>query len=185
MEEKRNHKKSTKSVLGIALVLLAILLAILFYSNGTTTIVDGGTEVENQTFIACSSEKVAYPFFSVDGSKSKTLKINVMFDGDELETIMLTYILNYSNSSQAESSRDANHIAMNASFEENSLPPDYFDAHYSLMGNTMQLVLYARNNNLNGTSANYFLLGGVKGELKKDPITKALNDFGLDCAVRQ
>ena len=185
MEASSERKKLILSISGALFVLVVVLLILFFFFNGSTTIVDGGIEVENQTSIVCTSEDIAYPLFSIDNSDSKNLKVNAMFDDDKLETIMLTYSLNYSSPSAAEKSRDANHIAMNANFEKDSLPPDYFDAHYSLMGNTAQLILYARGSDLNGITAKYFLLGDTNGSLKKDLVTKTLNNSGLDCVVRQ
>lgn len=185
MTDNKIKKRNVMFFSGLFLALIAIVLVFLFIFNGTTTFVSGGVDVENEISVSCTGNDYSYPFFTFDSSSGRDIKINALFDGEKLETIMLTYSMTYPNSSLAEESRNINHAAMNDAFRKDSLSSDYFDARYSLFDNTFQLTLYARKNMLNGITSKYFLLGETRGTLKKDTVTKALNNSGLDCVVQQ
>lgn len=183
-KEKKNHSWIFVFI-GVILILSAIALIILFLLNGSSKSIFGGSNVDVSDSLVCSSDEVSYPFFAYDNSKSKSMKINATFNDDKLDTIFLTYVLEYDDSEQADKSSTENHIALNKQFYDNSLNTDSFDAHFSAINNTMQMSLYAKAKEINDTSSKFFMLEDSNGSNKKELIVKSLNNHGLSCIVKQ
>ena len=182
MERRKESREWIYVLIGIICIIVTVVSIVLFLLQGSTKTITSG-EVEVSESVACEVEGISYPFFKYDGSKSKSIKVNIMFDGDKFETINLIYRLDYDSTEQVEHSNNENHAAMNFSFEADSLGVDYFDAHYSNLGDTAQMTLYAGARELNGVTAKYFLLDGVTN-YTRDTITKKYNSQGLNCVIK-
>ena len=181
----RNNKQNREWIhvlIGIIRIIITVVSVVLFLLQGSTKTVSTG-EVEIAESVTCNGEGIFYPIFKYDNSESKSIKINAMFDGDKFETISLVYKLNYNNSEQIKQSTTENHIAMNKSFDADSLSADSFDTHFSNLADAAQMTLYAEAKELNGVTAKYFLLDGVTN-YTKDTMTKKYNSQGLDCVIK-
>lgn len=187
--ENRSRKKKDKKwiliLLGIICIVIAFVLLILFLLQGNTKTISEGGSIEPTEAITCTSDEVVYPFFKSNDAKSRSMKINAIFDNDKLDIITLTYKLEYDDAKQAEQSSAENHAALNTSFYDDSMSADSFDAHFSVLKNSMQLSLHAEAKEITGTTAKYFLIDNVSGNHKKESLTKILNSKGLDCIINQ
>ena len=166
----------------VGCVVVAVVLIILFLLQGNIK-TTSNSEVEVSESVACEGEGIFYPFFRYDNSKNKSIKINVVFNGDKFETINLIYKLDYDDAEQIEQSNAENHAAMNKSFADDSLGVDSFGAHYSNLDDGAQMTLYAKAKELNGVTAKYFLLDGVTN-YTRETLTKKYNSQGLDCVIK-
>lgn len=169
-------------LLGMVCIIILIIVWLLYLLQGDTR-TTSESEVIRSEAIACDGEGMLYPFFDYDGSNSKMVKINAVFNDDELDTIALTVKLYYDDAGQIERSNTNNHAAMNKSFASDALGADSLDAHYSNLQDAMQMTLYARAKDLNGVTSKYFLADGISN-YSKDALTRYYNDRGLNCVVK-
>ena len=180
-EEKKGDKKWLYYLIGIICFIVVSVTTIMLLLQGNTTI-SGGGEVLTPESLTCKAEGLWYPFFSYDNSNNKSIKLNILLDDKgKLNTISLEYRLKYDSSELIDKSKAANHAALNLSFGNNSLSPDSFEARFSNMGDVMQLDMYAKVGEINGVTAQYFLINGTN-DLKRDTLTKNYNNQGLNCA---
>ena len=187
--ENNSIKKSLSSgglqlLFGLCLVLVAIVLVILLFLNGNTTIENADSDVTSTTALSCDSSKVVYPFFSYDNSKKKELKINVLFVNNKIDSISLIYNLYYGTQEEIAKSETLNHAEMNQSFVAKSLGPDAFGANYSKLNDSMQMTLNAEGRELNELSGKFFLLEKAGSSYDKDSLSKLYNSKGLNCTIR-
>ena len=182
MERRKENREWVYVLIGIICIIITVVAIILFLLQGNTKTVSRG-EVEISESVTCEGKGIVYPIFKYDGSKEKSIKINVLFDGEKLEKISLVYQLKYDDSKQIEQSSAENHAAMNKSFEADSLGADALGVRYSNLSDAMQMTLYAEAKALNGVTAKYFLLDGLNSYTKEN-ITKKYNNQGLDCVIK-
>ena len=179
--EKRDHAW-VYVLLGIACIIILVIVWLVYLLQGDTKTTSEGEVIKSEA-IACEGEGMLYPFFDHDGSNSKTVKINAVFNDDKLDAIALTAKLYYDDVRQIERSNTNNHAAMNESFASDALGADSLDAHYSSLQDAMQMTLYARVKDLNGVTSKYFLADGVS-DYSKSALTRHYNDRGLNCVVK-
>lgn len=182
---KKKDKKWILILLGIICIVIAFVLLIIFLLQGNTKTISEGGSIEPTEAITCTSDEVIYPFFKSNDAKSRSMKINAIFDNDKLDIITLTYKLEYDDAKQAEQSSAENHASLNTQFAEDSLGADALDTHFSLLKNAMQLSLHADAKEVTGITSKYFLIDNSSGNHKKDSLTKMFNSKGLDCIINQ
>lgn len=185
-----NNTKNNKSknrwiffLVGILCIVVAIVLLILYFMQGKITITDHGGEIETTESITCISNKVAYPYFKEDDAKKKDLKINAIFNDSKLDTITLTYQLDYDDEVQAEQASAEHHAELNKKFYEDSMNADALGTHFSVIKGTMQLSLRAESKEITGVTSKYFLIDNTSGNHKKDSLVKIFSNKGLNCTI--
>ena len=181
--DKNNKMRNLNSwmiVLGMVLIFVAAILIFLFLVRGQTTITGGWPEPDKAQSLMCEADGIDYPFFSYDISTEKKIKINVVFSSDQIDAISLRYILSYNNEQRAVSSEALNHIAMNDSFGKDGLGFDALGARYSIAGNSLQLSLYARGDEVNMISLPYFMLDSL-GRNDIESVEQFYKNEGFRC----
>ena len=158
----------------------------IFALKGKTTITgefEGNKKLET---LVCQADGRDYPVFNFDNSSSKSLKINAVFNNDELESISLYYKLNYANEELARKSESVNHAAMNLSFYDDEMKTDDLNAKYSFVDNSFQMSIYAKKDELNEKSLRYFMLYNIYEvkSLTKEKMAKIYNEAGLNCEIK-
>lgn len=185
---KKKDKNYSSWLLCAGLVSIAVLVAVLLpiLLNGNTTIVGGFDTSKTLDTLVCSSEVTAYPIFDFDYSASKSLRINIVFDEDSIDSISLMYKLNYADAETMTKSGAHNHAAMNLSFYDVGMKTDDLNAKYSFVDNSFQMSIYAKKNELTQKSLKYFLLDDLYDItiLDKDTIANTYNNKGLGCVVK-
>lgn len=188
MEEKtKKWKLSDKTVLqslGLCLLIIAVILIVIFFLNGSTTIYNDGGEIATTESITCESSEVSYPFFAFDNSDRKQLKINVLLSNNKIDQLSLIYRLYYNSSSDINTSETLNHANMNKHFGISGLTADALGAKYSKLDDSLQLTLNSKAKEINEISAKYYLLDEAANYYNKETITKNYNSKGLDCTIR-
>ena len=183
MEEKSKNKNTRKmiyAIVGVLLVVSAVVLIILYFLNGKTTIGDTTkTDIATES-LSCESDEIEYPIFSYDESDKKNLKINMIFGEKKLDTLSFIYRLYYSDNNKIIASEATNHADMNKSFSKDGMEADSFDANYALLNDSMQMTLNANKRQIDGISSKYFLLEGANN-YSKDSLKKHYESKGFKC----
>ena len=75
---------------------------------------------------------------------------------------------------------------MNLSFYDDGMEADDLEAKYSFLGNSLQMTLYAKKDDLNQKSLRYFMLLNIYNvdSLTKEKMAKTYNEKGLDCEIK-
>lgn len=168
MEESHANKRNTGWLLPVGLILLIsiILLVIWIMMQGKTTIVGDTPGAEKSKAVTCTIENMDYPFFDYTEADKKTATIKAVFTKDNIDSISLTYKMNYDNKEAVKNSEALNHAAMNNSFGS-VLGPDALGATYSTANKAFQMTLYASKSDLNENSRKYFLMEAPLKGLKE------------------
>ncbi|MBQ2695118.1 hypothetical protein IJG04_00555, partial [Candidatus Saccharibacteria bacterium] len=160
-----NNKKRDKNtwliVVSILLVCIAVVCLILFLTQGQTTVTGGYDGLEAQEHLVCESKTTTYPLFSYDNSTSKSMKITATFRDDDLNSISLTYKLNYDDAEEIKKSEATNHGALNTTSQDEGLGPDAYEATYSKLKDGLQLSLYATGSEIDSRALKYFMLDSL------------------------
>lgn len=182
-----NDKRTAKwlNQIGVVLIFVAILVLLWFLLNGSTTIENKPEESKTIETLVCESDEVSYPIFDFDHSISKSLKINVIFEDDSVESIALFYGLDYSDEETMKKSESHNHAAMNMSFYDAGMKTDDLNAKYSFVDKRFQMSIYTKKSEITQKSMKYFMLNDLYdiNELNKEKTARIYNDKGLDCVV--
>lgn len=179
----KKNKKSTLVWVGVSSIILAVVLAVFFLTQGSMTTIESGS-VDVVRSLTCESSDVIYSFYESDGADKRFLKINAVLNDDELDTISLTYKLYYPNSEVVEQRTTNMSITMSKSFAMDGLGADPLNVTYASFSDAVQMRLYAGAETLNSVSAKYFLLDGLN-KYNKDEIVKTYNVKGLNCVVKE
>lgn len=188
--DNNNHKKKgihnwILVLIGIICIVTTFVLLIIFLLQGNTTISDEGGDVDITESITCSSDDFTYPFFKHNEANGSSIKINAIFDDSKLDTISLTYKLEYDEEEQAKQVSAINHASLNGHFKDDSLGADALGAHYSVTKGTMQLNLHAEASDITGITSKYFMIDNTSGNHSKDTLIKMFNNKGLNCIINQ
>ncbi len=168
MVNQKNNNGVIAGAIIFGLILIGIILFFIFQGSTTTT----GDNLEGTTnkALVCTSDILDYPFFAYDNSDHKYTEINILFSGNDMQSISLSHSLYYYNDNSLVVGSEAhNHAAMNMNFSESGLPADSFNAKYTKFENEMRMDLYTTESNINSRTLNYFLIdvndGYVPSEL--------------------
>ncbi|MBQ9180780.1 hypothetical protein IJ135_01645 [Candidatus Saccharibacteria bacterium] len=184
MEQKSKNTVNWLMLAGLLLMVGAVVLILIFFMQGETTVSGDFPEPQSSESIACEATNVAYPFFKEDEATSKTLKINMMMSRDKLSSISLNYTLNYATEKEASSSEAVNHAALNLSTQGEGLGADIFGAHYSVGTSSLKFGLYAHADDITEKSAKYLMLEDYPSTgYTKNYLTQNYAAKGLKCVV--
>ena len=187
MEENKPTKKYSQStnmmLVGLALLVVAIVLLILFFINGKTDVGGGFPDPEKTISTTCTSERINYPYFSMDGSEKKELNIKIISADDKIDTISLVYRLYYNSEAAITESRDVNHFAMNKAFEAVDMEPDSLGATYSRLSDNFRFNLFAKAVKLDDKTKKFFMLDNLESEdgFSYREVQKIYIEQGFEC----
>lgn len=179
-------RKDRLIITGLILVLIAIILAIIFFLRGKTKVTGEWSGTKSTETVTCESNEVIYPIYTYNNANNRLLKVIATFADGILDNISLTYQLKYGDLVLAEKSDAKNQAAMNFSFGDDGFGPYAFDAKYSNINGVFQMTLYAESENLNDEALKYFLLDNLKDtqSYTQDSVTKAYINKGLNCTIK-
>ena len=183
MEKGSSEKKrkiDIKSLFGLFLVLIAVVLIILFLTQGETTVTGGFPNNNQEVSLTCGSTAIKYPLFVEDNSNRRVLEIKVVADGEKVDKIGLVYQLYFNNENSIKESRDRNHYEMNRLFGEDNLEADALGAMYSKMSDSFKFSLFAESAELNKITAKYFMLSDTS-DIRYSTLKKYYQAQGFTC----
>lgn len=186
MEEKAK-KKNNRSLIffyvGLALLIIAVILVILFGLRGETVTFGNNPDPETSSSLSCGSIGFDYPFFSFSEAKKRTIETRAIFNGGDLDTITLTYTLDYDDPETIEKSEASNHATMNILYAKDDLPPDAFDTKYSQLSDSLKFSMSADSSTISkGKAKKYFLLEDIgDAPYRLETLKKAYQQKGLKC----
>ena len=187
MEKKLNIKNAYSShrifILGIILIIAAALFLILFFLKGETTIDNSSMGVTKSESLVCTNEGILYPFFTYDETAQRTMKVNVVFQNDELSSLSLIYTSYYDDMDKIGKSININQVNMNKIFIDDGLAFDALGLYFSKMSNGVQFGLYAKANEINNISKKYFLLDSYDDGLAREEIMQKYISKGFNCTI--
>lgn len=163
---------------GMTLIFIAIILILMFFMQGSTIVSGEFPDTKKIESLSCVAENIDYPTFTYDNSKRKTIKVNVTFNNDDLQSISLVHTLYYNNDKEVTDSEALNHAAVNI----DSKAADIFDAHYSKFSDAMTMTMYAERKNINNTNKKYAMLNLIYVDnLDKASVKWNYETLGFDC----
>ncbi len=180
------RKINWKISVGISLLLTAAVLFVLFFLRGETTVTKKVEEAKKSATLTCEADGLVYPFFEYDESIKKTLKVNVVFKGNGLDTIALIYKLYYNDTKKITDSENLNRVAMSKNFDNDGLEFGALGSQYSKAKDLLQFSLYASGDQINNVSVKYFMSSGAEegvdllGSMRREYESK-----GLKCVVNE
>lgn len=155
--EKKDHK--ALKLISLLLLLLIIIIIIIWLLRGkTTTTGQYPANVRNE-YLTCESSNVAYEKVSSVDSDNKTLKISMIFYGEEtFNSASLQYIMKFDTKDKAYSAEAVSHAQFNKGLAAVGLKSEAFNNKFSLMDETLSVAIHASVSDLNETTADYFLI---------------------------
>lgn len=168
--------------LGCFLLLLAGILVTTLLFKGSTTIVNGSADVNSVESLACEGA-VSYPFLENNDNSKKSLKINITFNNDKLDSMSLIYKVYFSTASEIEKNTSNNNVTMVKKFSADGFSADLIGAHFSKLKDATQMTLYVNEELINPTTAKYFLLDGLDGKYSRERVSEVYNKKGLNCVI--
>ena len=184
--DKKGLKVTTMVTVGVLLIVVAVFLLVWFLLNGERTVTGGYPGSEKVAALSCFSQNKAYPVLEGenDHTEVKDLKIDAIFNGQELNTVALVYMLYYHTSEQIDANESKLHVAMNDAFSDDNLSPDAFSANYNKLPNGLKITLYATRSEITENAAKYFLLDfDKKNPLTLDSMKKNYEEKDFVCSV--
>lgn len=187
MEEKKIAEKQKQSnnmaLAGLALIVVAIVLLILFFVNGQTSVTGKFPDPETIVSTTCTSETISYPFFSLNDATKRDLNIKVVSSEEKIDTISLAYRLYYDSEAAITNSRDVNHFAMNKAFEAADMEADSLGATYSRLSDNFRFNLFTKAAKLDDRTKKFFLLDDVDSEdgFEYEEVQRAYEKLGFKC----
>ena len=184
MKEKQKQSNNL-ALAGLALIVVAIVLLILFFVNGQTSVTGEYPDPETTISTTCTSGTINYPFFSLNEAVKKELNIKIVSSGDKISTVSLAYRLYYNSEEAIINSRDVNHFAVNKAFEMVNMEADSLGATYSKLTDNFRFNLFAQAVKLNDTTKKFFLLDDVedKDGFSYEEAKKAYIKLGFECVT--
>lgn len=168
-------------VAGIGLIILAVILLILFLLQGDTKYSEGEGSASVTASITCTDQDAVYPFRTAPGGG--VMKIHAIIDDDKMKTVSLVYRLYYDDHSVIEGQTTRLNADMNRAFHESGLGADALNVTYSSFDDSVQMTLYAHDEDINNNTAKFFLLEDASGDYKKDEIMRIYDEKGFDCIL--
>lgn len=184
LDNKNDNSALTIVIAGVILLVIAAVLVFFFLLNGNIVSVASNSNIKAVQSVVCENDNVIYPFFQ-DVADGHHLKINMILEDDELDTISLVYKLYYKDVAVIEQENVNFRVAMGKSFGANGLGADSLNATYSSLPDAVQLTLYAEQNDISDVASRYLLLDEIDGDYKKDAIVKVYNSIGLNCIINE
>lgn len=176
----KKRKIDIKLLFGLFLVLVAVVLLVLFLTQGETTVTGGFPNNEKSVSMTCGSTAIKYPFFIEDNPTRKVLEVKIVASGDRVDKIGLVYQLYFNSENAIKESRDRNHYEMNRLFGEDKLEADALGAMYSKMSDSFKFSLFAESEELDKTTAKYFMLDDTS-DIKYSTLKKYYQTKGFTC----
>lgn len=184
-----NKRKTSKWLVptGLVLIFVAIIMMLVFLLKGQTTIIGEYDGQKNTETLVCESNDLAYSFFAFDGSDSKSLKINAIFNESTIQSISLVYKLNYHDGDTQYYSESRNHSEMNQYFSKDGMKPDSMNAKYSAINNALQFSIFVDRNDITSKTIKYYMLNNVYNveKLSIKEAAEYYNKKGLGCKIKQ
>lgn len=161
-EESKKHKENNRlTKVGLSLIFVAVILLILYFLHGETTIEKGYLGIDGSDAFSCSANDVDYFFTDSPQSFGNTVTINAIFLNDELRNIFIIYSLLYAEEIDSLHGTSRLGIAMDKEFGKNSINPDNFNATYSTHDKRAQMTMYAKADEINTITGKYFMTNGI------------------------
>lgn len=170
---------------GTILIIVAILLTFWFFLQGKTTVSGNFPENEKNEILICSTDGKEYPFFRYQRASNTTTEVNIIFKDGSLNALALKQFSYYDTPSMAIDSWNQNHAAMGTSFGKNGMSGDALSASYFKENNLMRMTLYASLNEINTTSATYFLIKDFSLSTTSDEFAKYYEEMGFNCKLNK
>lgn len=164
----KNHRARN---LALFLALLAVIVAVILWllRGQTTTTGQYPANIRNEA-LTCRSGTIVYDKVSNINSANKSLKISMIFTGEEqLSSASLEYALTFSSYSEAYSAEAVSHAQFNLGLQALGYDAGKFNNKFSILDNKLIITLSASSDkNLDDTTRGYFLIEYTDGrELPK------------------
>ena len=169
------------------LIIIASLIALLyFFTQEKISTYGNWTQSENAESLICKSGVTDYPFFNYDNATKKSMNISIKLENDKLDAISITHVIYYDNKDSVNRSESINHATMNFSFQKDNLTSDAFNANYIIINNNLQVSLYATAEEINRTSAKYFMLDELSEDsYSESSLIRIYSNKGLNCTSKK
>ena len=185
---KRTTIKTWGTILAIIAGLGAVVAILLYLMHGNTVTTNDEMAPISNDALSCTSDKISYPIFTYDSSDRKELKVDLIFAGDKLRTIALSYTLYYGDENSITVSEAINHADMNLSFYSSGLGSDALNAKYSKLSDALRFGLYAHDSDMNRVTARYFMVKVGDHDDLPDTIMEYRRNYeeqGLACVITE
>lgn len=183
MTNNRNKNNWLWVLLGIIFIVVAVVLVILFLLQGKTFMSTSDGELKNTSALSCTGTDIEYPFI-VNDTKNHSMKIKIIFQSGQLNTISLTYQMYYDSVSKIEQNVTDSSIALDKAFYQDGLPPDSLGSKFSALSNSAQMSIFSEAANLNDITAKYFLLEDTENNYTQNNLKEAYEEKGLECIAK-
>ena len=181
---KSRKKTDWLATAGISLMLTAVALMLWYFVHGETTVSGSNPSDETSVSLSCSTESKPYEYFVRDGSLSKKITVQAMFDDDTVKSISLVYKLNYDNLEDARASESTNHAGFNITLNKAGVSDKIVNPNYSYDESGLRFSLYVDASNYNTSTVRLFMIHG--GDATKDmaAIKRNYENQGFECMVK-
>ena len=124
----------------------------------TTTTGQYPANVRNE-YLTCKSRDITYDKVSSIDSGDKEMKINMVFYGEEtFNSASLQYTLKFNDKTEAFSAEAISHAQFNKGLAAIGLESEAFSNKFSLMDETLSIVIHTSASDINEITASYFLI---------------------------
>ncbi|MBQ2695537.1 hypothetical protein IJG04_02790 [Candidatus Saccharibacteria bacterium] len=166
-------------VWGLFFGLMAIILTISLLSQEKVT-TGSNTDAVYVKSLTCSTSDYLYPFFTLDESNNKELKIITIFEKDKLKTISLQQILYYDNDESIIRGETENHVAVDLAFADDGLESGSFGMNFARLHDGFRFGLYGTSEQEQTLLKKYFLLDDLN-DLSPNEIKQNYEKLMMNC----
>lgn len=183
---RKSHTKPILVVLGclVGIIIITTIIIVNLARGQTTTSGIYPAPVSTDS-LSCTSTSYKYPFFTSTSDRTTT-KVNLALGKSAIESISLTTTLTFDSINEAESARNFNQAAMNATFTQDHLDVGELDPIYTHKDHTFTLTLYASAKNLNSITSKYFALDGTSTQdYNQKSLSAHYAKLGFNCTTNK
>lgn len=180
---KKKSKKNWWLLILVVGIILIIAFIVWLLMKGDVKTTGNYPEDESPQSLECVKKDVAYPIFDKESQSNAEVKITAIFAKSKLDSISLIHRSAYTDEETAQKMSNIHEGHMNVSFQNKGMYPYSLGATYSRDGKIAQMLLYAKQSELNDEVANYFMLSKIPENLtgyKREYLAQ-----GFDCEVKR
>lgn len=183
MLTKKRRNDVIIAVTASLLILVAIILAMVFFTRGKTQVTGDWTASETTSSFTCEAKNIEYPVLSYGQPSNTFVRINAKYNDDgPVSSISILYTATYANEEVAIMSYNHNGANLNTSFAKFGLQANAFSNHLSQYGNQLSLSMYSEADALtNQTAEAFFLLKDSSLKSQFNMVVRGYRAQGFDC----
>ena len=179
-------RKKELYVISAILVLVGVLLVVMVIRmKGEESLTGENPESKTADAVVCTNE-AQYPYLNLGLNElSHNIKVNILFDKDEVDAIGLYYDTVYESEEKAEEAYQALASGMNFVLDGNGVDAKFIsNVRFTKNDRNVTMSLFAKKDGLNATNEKYLMIqndDGIEMIVDRDKLVENYLKLGFEC----